>query len=549
MKFEATKPALAIVVALFSACGGGSGDGPAPPPPNGSAVLSAPTDGRVPWNRSTTIGVVLKDGAGAVVANPTCAAADPATLDVTSDCGSAKGLRLGAHGIVVTGGGVSASVGLAVIPQRHPLATHGVDSSNGSGGYNIVVMPLGGVLAWGANVSAGTLGQGVNSQALEFSALPVAVKDDAGTGALLGVVAASAGDQFALALNEAGEVLSWGYNGQSQLARNGVANGAALPGKVSNAANNGTLAGVVEVSAGSGNAIALTDDGSVLSWGEYPGQGSVVGNGPARYPNSVSDPSGTGALSDVASVSAGWNFGLALANSGKVYAWGWNDLSQTGNSRAGTGPGGPPEVLPKTVKRAADGADIDNIVAISAGYNFALALTGDGRVYAWGGNDSGQLGQNTQNTLPSQAVLVKDAAGTGTLEGITMIAAGGRHALAMDGAGRVYSWGSAANGKLGDGANRPVVNQSLLPISVVDESSTSTLTAAASIAAGYQHSLALKADGTLLMWGAGFRGNLAQGAASSADLAVPTPARDASGAAALSAAPLSSYPNLLRRGR
>lgn len=54
-----------------------------------------------------------------------------------------------------------------------------------------------------------------------------------------------------------------------------------------------------------------------------------------------------------------------------------------------------------------------------------MALREDGTVWAWGLNSSGQLGDGTKVTR-SYPVRVKNTDGTGLLENIVYIAAGGR---------------------------------------------------------------------------------------------------------------------------
>jgi alpha-tubulin suppressor-like RCC1 family protein len=189
-------------------------------------------------------------------------------------------------------------------------------------------------------------------------------------------------------------------------------------------------------------------------------------------------------------------------------------------------------------------------VALSAGYNFGLALTDTGQVLAWGNNSYGQVGQNTANTTPvTSAVFVQGVGGGAALSGVAMVAAGGNHALALDSTGRVYSWGYSQNGELGDGANHPRVNASPLPAAVVGTAGNGQLGSTRAIAAGYAHSLALASDGSLLIWGSGFRGNLGQGGTVGTDAYVPLPVKDEAGTATLSLAPLTVWPNLLLRGR
>lgn len=534
---------LAAIVALaLTACGGGgSGDGgtvptDATPVHSGAtASLAAPGNGKTAWNVATPITVALRDSSGATVAGAlTCASANTVVLRVAADCSSVTGMRLGVHTLAVSAGSVSANVTIKVIPQAQPIGTQGSTQV-----HNLVVTPAGKVLAWGANYK-GVLGQGKTYTQVNSVALPTPVKDQAGTGELSGIVAASTGSEgTALALTEDGEVWSWGdYRSLGRTANVEET----LPGKVRNAANNGTLSGIVAVSLGDTNAVALADDGTVYSWGGYPGQADSSSH--RQFPGQVRAVTGAGVLSNVVAVSAGWNWSAALTGDGKVVAWGFNIAGATGQSTATT-------VVdrPSYVTRDSDGAAVDGIVAISAGYNFGMALTNAGRVVGWGSNHMGQLGQNTQYTVHPRALLVKAADGNGLLSNIKMVSAGGNHAMALDQDGKVFAWGLATSGQVGDGPNRPVMNQSLLPRAVVNTLGIGQLSNIAAIATGDTHSLALDNDGRLLIWGGGFRQNLGQGGTGTTDMAVPTPVKDTAGSGVLSLAPLSTWPNVTRRAR
>lgn len=498
-----------------------------------SAVLTAPTPGKTPWNLATPISVTLLDKAGKAVGTPlTCTSLNPTTLTVASDCSSATGLRLGPQSFTVAGGGVSATTSIKVIPQMHPLGTVGANDV-----ANIALLPAGEVLAWGKNDN-GVLGQGKTSSQLSSVSLPVLVKDQAGTGTLSGIVSVAMGDgPTALALTEDGEVWSWGSS--TTLGRTSI-NGDSLPGKVRNAADNGSLSGIVAIAIGDDNALALADDGTVYAWGSYTG---TLLSGSGKLPSQVKGVTGVGFLRNVVAISAGWNWSAALTSDGKVATWGFNSSAATGQGLTTSTVDAPGYVI-----RASDGAAISDVVSISAGYNFGLALTRTGQVLGWGSNSYGQLGQNTENNTQSKAVSVKSVDGSAPIGNIKMVAAGGNHALALDLDGKVYSWGLATSGQLGDGPNRPTGNRWLLPRAVVSELGTDQLTGISSVAAAYNNSLALGSDGRLLIWGDGFGNKLGQGGTSTANLTVPTPVKNAAGTGNLSLAPISVWPNLTRRG-
>ncbi len=110
---------------------------------------------------------------------------------------------------------------------------------------------------------------------------------------------------------------------------------------------------------------------------------------------------------------------------------------------------------------------LSGVTAIAAGQYHSLALKDDGTVVAWGHNGYGVC------TVPSG------------LSGVTAIAAGYAHNLVLKGDGTVVAWGYPYGGV----CNVP-----------------SGLSGVVSIAGGSSHSLALKNDGTVVTWGDNSRG-------------------------------------------
>ncbi|RYD82768.1 MAG: hypothetical protein EOP84_08925, partial [Verrucomicrobiaceae bacterium] len=90
---------------------------------------------------------------------------------------------------------------------------------------------------------------------------------------------------------------------------------------------------------------------------------------------------------------------LALKADGTVWAWGRNDYGQLG---LGTSFAGSESTVPRQVKFFKDATanpPIDlKVVTIAAGQFHSMALTEEGKVYVWGRNDRGQIGNTTQAT-------------------------------------------------------------------------------------------------------------------------------------------------------
>jgi alpha-tubulin suppressor-like RCC1 family protein len=137
-------------------------------------------------------------------------------------------------------------------------------------------------------------------------------------------------------------------------------------------------------------------------------------------------------------------------------------------------------------------------VATGLGSNFGLALLPNGTVSAWGldasDNDFGQLGDGTTTNHTTPAVVQG-------LSGITQIAGGGAHALAIGAGGAMWTWGDNTNGQLGD----QTTTTRLTPVRLAGP------TAMTQVAGGEDYSLGLRSDGTVWSWGNNNTGQLGDG--------------------------------------
>ena len=137
------------------------------------------------------------------------------------------------------------------------------------------------------------------------------------------------------------------------------------------------------------------------------------------------------------------------------------------------------------------------VTAIAAGNSHTVALKNDGTILAWGYNGYGQLGDGTNTLYRSTPVPVMN------LTGVTKIAAGGHHTVALKNDSTVWAWGLNSSGQLDDGtmtvSNIPVLVSGLTGIKIT------------AIAAGDLHTVALTSDGNVLAWGKNDHGQLGDG--------------------------------------
>ena len=219
--------------------------------------------------------------------------------------------------------------------------------------------------------------------------------------------------------------------------------------------------------------------GNVWAWGNNE-QGQLGDNSTinSSLPVQVVLSNGTGTLPGITAIAAGYNFSLALASNGTLWAWGDNGYGELGNGKNNN------SATPVQVVGSNGSGTLTGITAISAGNEFSLALASNGAVWAWGSNAEGQLGNNA-TTGSSTPVQVVGSNGSGMLTGITAIAAGSAYAgqgfsLALASNGTVWAWGDNGYGELGYGTN----NNSATPVQVVGSNGTGTLTGIVAIARG-----------------------------------------------------------------
>jgi alpha-tubulin suppressor-like RCC1 family protein len=319
----------------------------------------------------------------------------------------------------------------------------------------------------------------------------------------------------ASALADAPGVADWGSNEVGQMG-NGTTTESNLRVGVSG------LSGVTAIAGGNAYGLALMENGTVTAWGhnEFGQLGDGTTTGPGICPGfgentpCSTTPVPVSGLSSVTAIAAGGLHSLALLSNGTVMAWGDNESGELGDGSVGGYSDVPVEVKGLT-----------GVTAIAAGFGHSLALLSNGTVVAWGSNEFGQLGDGT-TTNSDVPVAVSG------LSGVTAIASGGERSLALLTGGTVVDWGEDRFGELGTGSGAPETcgggaGCGTTPVAV------SGLSGVTAVAGGYGHSLALLGDGKVMAWGVNYAGQLGNG--TETDSEVPVEVTDLSGAKAIAA--------------
>lgn len=178
----------------------------------------------------------------------------------------------------------------------------------------------------------------------------------------------------------------------------------------------------------------------------------------------------------------------ALASAaGQLYAFGLNDSGELGSTT--NNDSGNPNPTPGLV--SLPGAT-GPVVQAAAGGEDTLAVTSTGQLYAFGGNQTGELGRATNSGTLNPSPTPAPVALPGATGPVVQVAAGSEHSLAVTSTGQLYSFGDNSFGQLGFPFNSGTANANPMPALVELPGGVSVETVARG--PGAFHTLAVLAD-------------------------------------------------------
>jgi alpha-tubulin suppressor-like RCC1 family protein len=280
------------------------------------------------------------------------------------------------------------------------------------------------------------------------------------------------GGDSGYAIKPDGSLWVWGNDGLGELGLGDLVN-RSRPTRL------GRTVSWVSVATNWNYCLALKSDGSLWAWGL-----NVNGELGIGVESKHSDRPRRVAGSDWRAVACDL-FSVAIKRDGSLWAWGINDVGELGNTTVASSP------VPVRI-----GTDDDWKAIAVGGFGNGLALKTNGTLWAWGGNEWGELGQGTSDDL-SHPVPTQ----IGTDSDWVSIAAGEYSCFAIKSDGSLWAWGENRGGQLGTGdrTNRFVPTR------------VGTGTGWVAVAPGWYHCLALKRDGSLWAWGSNTYGELGIG--------------------------------------
>lgn len=185
----------------------------------------------------------------------------------------------------------------------------------------------------------------------------------------------------------------------------------------------------------------------------------------------------------VTKMAMGATHACSINSSGKLFCWGDNGSGQLGNGSYTSSD------IPVPIDAG------NTYTEVATGVSFTCAIRSDANLYCWGNNGFGQLGIGTTTTQVSPQLV-----GAGVLK----VSAGNGFACQVNSANQLLCWGSQSSGQLGNGVTSGYVSApTLIGSNAVD------------VSVGWDHGCALySSNGTINCWGNNSSGQVGDGTTS-----------------------------------
>jgi len=272
---------------------------------------------------------------------------------------------------------------------------------------------------------------------------------------------------------KSGNLWSWGYNTQGQLGDNTVARKSSPVQTVAFGSN------WKEISSSQNFTSAIKTDGTLWCWGDNT-NGQLGDNTSVNKQSPVQTITFATNWKEVSCADAST---AAIKTDGTLWCWGANFSGTIGDNTA-TNRSSP-------VQTCTFGT---NWKQVACGTSNVTAIKTDGTLWCWGTNyPYGQLGDNSTVSKSSPVQTITFA------NNWKQVSAGINSTSAIKTDGTLWTWGKNTSGQLGDNT---IISKSS-PVQTISGGTTWK-----QVSSGYEHTAAVKTDGTLWLWGDNSYGKL-----------------------------------------
>jgi prepilin-type N-terminal cleavage/methylation domain-containing protein len=312
--------------------------------------------------------------------------------------------------------------------------------------------------------------------------------------------ALAAGSHFTCTIDTAGVLRCWGENTNAQTGLNTTTGTTTEPSVVT------LTETVVQVAAGHQHACAILGNGDTRCWGANSSgrTGTGTTSGARTTPTTV-----TALAGQTTTFGVGYYSSCAVTDDAALWCWGESDNYQTAYNST-TDRTTPTRAWIRNVAEPTLLAGLEPR-SIASGDGFSCMVATDGDLWCWGANADGRTGLDTSVGVTLEPTRVEG------ISDLIEVAAGGRHACALDEAGVIYCWGLNQLGRTGRGISSTSTTLTLTPTAVTMPAEATFV----SLSAGEAHTCAVTDTGEVYCWGSRSNGQVGTGVVATSGQTTP----------------------------
>ncbi len=299
------------------------------------------------------------------------------------------------------------------------------------------------------------------------------------------------GSKHSLAITSNGRVFTWGLNSDGQLG-DGTTLNKNTPIDITSELNLLPGEKVIQAAIGLSNrSYVITTLGRVFAWGDNSSGQLGDGTTDVRLtPVEITHQFGLETNETIVQINVGGGNSSAISSLGRLFTWGVNNVGQLGDGTKIS------STTPKDITSNFDLNTDEIIIQSSFGNSMASALTSSGRVFVWGRGDHGQLTVDSvyEMLYPTDVTSVFNLNND---EIVVQISMGLLHCALITSEGRMFTWGMNTSGEIGDGTTSIVA----LPQDITSMLNLNQDEKIVQISLGSSYTFAITSQGRIFSWG------------------------------------------------
>ena len=252
---------------------------------------------------------------------------------------------------------------------------------------------------------------------------------------------------------------------------------------------------IIQFESGYSHSVVLTNHGRVYAWGG----GTSVGNGrvtPTSSPDNITQYFNLNDDEKIIEIYVAGSYSFAKTTIGRIFAWGVNNYGQLGDGTTTN------RSVPVDITNRFNLVESEEIIYISAHHVHTIALTSFGRILIWGSNTlmTGTYGVLGTGTNAAYVAIPTDITNNFTFDTDDYpikVFAGASFSALLTQLGKVYTWGNGGWGRLGNGTT----NSSFTPIDITNNFGLLSADKVINLSLGFEHAMALTSTGRIFSWG------------------------------------------------